>query len=109
MATVSFNGDSYSCDKAIKGSDYIHLLDASGMLVASFEGIVDFSAFTISDGAWTDAVAADECNLVTIGEDGMLHRGTYKGSDIVPISWGTSDLTAGSSALPTGTMYLVYE
>lgn len=109
MATISFNGVSYTCAKAIKGADYIHLLDDNNELVVSFEGIANFDAFVVSDGTWTEAAAADECNLVTMGEDGMLHRCAHKCSDIVPISWGTSDLTAGSSALPTGTMYLVYE
>jgi hypothetical protein len=30
-------------------------------------------------------------------------------SDVPSITYGTSDLTAGTSALATGAMYLVYE
>ena len=45
MATLKFNGSSYTVDHAVKGSNYIHGYDSAGIKIVGFEGVVDFSPF----------------------------------------------------------------
>ena len=71
MATVTYCEKSYACSTAIKGSNYIHLLDESGTLVAAFDGVSDFSKFSIDDGNWASPKIASECTIVVIGSDGI--------------------------------------
>lgn len=113
MATVTYNGASYACDKALKGTDFIHLLDANGNLTHAFDGVADFTKFTISGGSWTTPAEADDCYLATIGEDGRMQKSSHKSSEIgdkaPAYTYGTTDLTAGTSELATGRLYFVYE
>lgn len=50
MAIVTYLGESYECSRALKGSDYIHLLDANNEMIAAFDGVTSFDDFYISDG-----------------------------------------------------------
>lgn len=84
MAKVTFMGTEYECATAIRGSDYIHLIDSNGVLIATFDGIVDFSAFTITSGTWSAARSDEACNIAIIGEDGVVRRGPLKCTDIMP-------------------------
>lgn len=59
MITVAVYGESYECVTAYKGSDYIRLMDANGMVSASFTGISDFSGFSISAGNWSWSTPAE--------------------------------------------------
>lgn len=81
MATVTYLGESYSCSVALKGADYIHLLDDGGYLIAAFDGITDFSGFSIS-GSWTVPASDDDCYLAVIREDGTIGKGSHKCSDV---------------------------
>ena len=49
---VIANETEHQCARAIKGTDYIRLYDVAGMLIASFDGILNFSGYTIEDGIW---------------------------------------------------------
>ena len=49
---VRFLDKVFECEKAVKGSDFIHLYNANGGAVASFEGVSDFNLFTIEGGEW---------------------------------------------------------
>lgn len=113
MITVTYNDVSYECTTALKGADYIHLLDADGSCTAAFDGVMDFSAFAISGGDWTTPASADDCYLATIGEDGSIRKGGHKCSEIgdkaPAYTYGTEDLTAGVSELATGRLHFVYE
>ena len=82
MATVSYLNESYSCSVAFKGASYIHLLDESGGMIASFDGITDFSGFSISGGSWTTPAPDDDCYLAVIREDGTIGKGGHKCSDV---------------------------
>lgn len=82
MATVTYLGESYECSVALKGANYIHLLDAKGYLTAAFDGVSDFSGFTISGGNWTTPASDDNCHLAVIREDGTIGKGSHKCSDI---------------------------
>lgn len=102
MPTLVYLDRSYDCTTAIKGNDYIRLLDNHGCLVASFDGISDFSAFTLSGGEYTEPTPAHDCYLAVILDDGTFAKGGHRCSDIVPrsrlvtVPIGTS--WAGSSA-----------
>ena len=52
MALVTHLDQEYTCSKAIKGEDYIHLLDNEGEIKTAFDGISDFKDFSITDGEW---------------------------------------------------------
>lgn len=82
MATVTYLGESYECSVALKGANYIHLLDANGGMIASFDGITDFSGFAISGGSWTVPASDDDCYLAVIREDGTIGKGGHKCSDV---------------------------
>lgn len=75
MPNVTFNGSTYSCTTAYKGSDYIHLLDSNGAMIVAFDGVSDFSGFSISGGSWTTPSDAN-CCIAVFHEDGMLMRGS---------------------------------
>lgn len=77
MPNVTYLGTTYPCAKALKGEDYIHLLDSNGVLIVAFDGIKDFSGFTI-DTDWTIPPPNDDCYLAVIGEDGIIRKGSHK-------------------------------
>lgn len=86
MPTLEYLDKSYDCTTAIKGEDYIRLLDENGCLVASFDGIADFSAFELHGGEYTEPTPAHDCYLAVIRDDGTFARGGHRCSDIVPRS-----------------------
>lgn len=65
MATLTFNGESYTVDHAVKGADFIHGYDANAVMIVSFEGITNFSDFTY-DGTYMEPehCLAEGCNDV---------------------------------------------
>lgn len=65
MATLTYNGESYVVDHAVKGEDFIHGYDADGILIVAFEGISNFSGFTY-DGTYMEPehCLAEGCNDV---------------------------------------------
>lgn len=81
MPNVTYGGTTYPCAKALKGADYIHLLDSNGCMIAAFDGITDFTGFTI-DTDWTTPTPDGECYLAVIGDDGVIRKGTHKCCDI---------------------------
>lgn len=100
MITVTYLGESYTCSKAIKGTDYIHLLDGDGCMVVAFDGITDFTGFTIEGGSWTTPTPNNDCYLAVIGDDGVVRVGGHKCCDIgkLDITWSYG--TAGSVKMP---------
>lgn len=83
MATVTFLGESYECATAIKGDDYIHLLDANGVMIAAFDGVTDFSPFSITGGEWSEPAAASDCHLAVVREDGTVVKSDHKFCDLL--------------------------
>ena len=83
MITVTYLGESYECITALKGSDYIRLLDSVGCMVASFEGVSDFSGFEISGGEWCTPKPEGECKVAVIREDGTIAEGGHVCKDIL--------------------------
>lgn len=83
MARVTFLGETYECATALKGADYIHLLDANGEMTAAFDGVTDFDLFSISGGSWTEPTAAGDCYLAVVQDDGTVAKGGHKCCDVV--------------------------
>ena len=82
MPTLKYQGVSYDCATAIKGPDYIHLLDKNGVMVAAFDNITNFSSFTLENGSYTSPTADNNCYLAVIRDDGTFGKGDHKCSDI---------------------------
>lgn len=84
MATLTFNGVSYTVDHAVKGVNYIHGYDANSKMVVAFDNVVDFSGFTYS-GAYLNPshCLAESCNDVKYANNTLTTRdgnaifGTY--------------------------------
>lgn len=75
MPIVTYNGNEYECATALKGADYIRLLDDTGCKIVSFEGVVDFSLFKISGGSWTNTTfdtVLNACAIPAILPDGSF-------------------------------------
>lgn len=106
MATVTYNGQTFECTKAVKGTadvcgfGFIHLLDANDNLLHAFDNVTDFTAFTISGGSWTE-LDPDDCHLAVVGDDGRVYKSTLTCSALsrsrtrAMIPW---KVTAASSA-----------
>lgn len=109
MVIVTYNATNYECMSAIKGNNYVHLLDANNNLIAAFDGVVDFSSFTIYGGDWSTPTPVDNSFIATVGDDKVIRASSRRGSDIPNIQISTTDITAGSSPLDTGKFYFVYE
>ena len=72
MATITFCGESFTVDHAVKGADYVHGYDADGNLVISLDGVSDFSGITYDGTYISPAVSfAEACNDVKFC-DGIL-------------------------------------
>lgn len=97
MITVTYLGESYECTTAIKGSNYIHLLDSSGCMIASFDGISDFRGFSISGGSWCVPKSEGECKVAVIREDGTIAEGGHVCKDLLE---GKTLTQAEYNALP---------
>ena len=82
MITVTYCNKSYECATALRGANYIHLLDENGVMIAAFDGITNFVGFTISGGSWTVPASEGDCPVAVIREDGSIGKGTHKCSDI---------------------------
>lgn len=87
MATLSFNGDSFTVDHAVKGADYVHGYDASGNVIVSFDGVSDFSGITY-DGIYMDPgdCLEEPCN------DVKLCDGVFKTRSGQPITVYMTDV-----------------
>lgn len=75
MPNVTFNGNTYSCAVAYKGPDYVHLVDSNGVMIVAFDGVSDFSGFSIANGNWS-APSEKNCCIAVFHEDGTLVRGS---------------------------------
>ena len=100
MITVTFCNMTFTCEKAIKGSDYVHLVDADGNLTACFEGVTNFNKFTITGGFWTAAPSNDDCELAVVGAGGVVRKSTKKASDIASLQADVSSIKNTIAALP---------
>ena len=82
MAKVTYKNLTYTCTTALKGADYVRLLDSTGTCIASFDGIKDFTEFTISSGSWTTPTADNKCPVAVIRPDGSVAEGDHTCDEI---------------------------
>lgn len=82
MPTLKYLGESFDCATAIKGADYIHLLDDNGVMVAAFDAITDFSGFTLENGSYTSPTEEHNCKVAVIRDDGTIGVGSHTCADI---------------------------
>lgn len=78
MITVVHQGKQYTCSVAIKGADYIHLLDENGCMCTAFDGVTDFSAFQVHNGDWTLPIEDHNCRVAVVREDGSVAIGGHR-------------------------------
>ena len=109
MLTLKFMDESFDCATAIKGDNYIHLLNGDGKMIAAFDNITDFSEFTLENGAYTEPAADHDCYVAVVRDDGTLGKGGHKCSKIASKSTKTTATISstgwsGSSAPYTKTL-----
>lgn len=65
MAILTFNGNSYTVDHAVKGTDYVYGYDANGVCIVALDGVTDFSGVSY-DGVYMspETCATDPHNNV---------------------------------------------
>lgn len=104
--TVTYCNMTFNCSKAVRGSDYIHLLDANNSVIAAFEGVSNFNMFSISGGSWTTAASNDASFIAVVGEDGVIRKASKKVSDIHhTFESGLTDAVGGTGVLPATWYY----
>ena len=82
MPTLKYLDEAFDCTTAIKGDDYIHLLDDNGVMVAAFDAITDFSGFTLENGSYVSPTADHSCRVAVIRDDGTIGVGGHTCEDI---------------------------
>ena len=82
MPTLKYLDEVFDCTTAIKGDDYIHLLDDNGVMVAAFDAITDFSGFTLENGSYVSPTADHSCRVAVIRDDGTIGVGSHTCEDI---------------------------
>lgn len=111
MATVKYGDISISGAVAVKGSNYIHVLDSKGYIVGSIEGITSFDGISISDGSWASPTAASNCYVAVVMSDGTVAKGNVKNCDIltntkaITLKSGTHYGTSLPSSGTTGQLF----
>ena len=105
MLTLKYLDAVIECAVAIKGSDYIHLLDESGKMVACFDGVSDFSQFTLEGGEYTDPTEDHDCYIAVIRDDGTIGKGGHRCSDI-GVGLTIKELGTGLSLSEDGTLFI---
>lgn len=93
MPALKYLDGSYDCATAIKGPDYIRLLDENGVMVATFDNITDFSGFVLENGSYTSPTADHDCHVAVVRDDGTIGKGGHPCADI-----GTALTTASAAA-----------
>lgn len=83
MAVVTHFDKEYSCTTAIKGGDYVHLLNEDGKMIVAFDGVTDFSSFSITGGSWKTPTPENECCLAVVKDDGTIGKGGHKCSEVL--------------------------
>lgn len=101
MAVVTFLNNSIECATALKGNDYIHLLDADGVMIAAIDGITDFTGFAISGGKWTTPTAEHNCYLAVLRDDGTIGKGGHRCCDLEKTFYSVTDIGCTTASTMT--------
>lgn len=92
MPNLTFCGEVYAVDHAVKGADYIHGYDASGVCIIAFEDVADLSAISY-DGEYLAPgdCEAEVCNKV------VYCGGKLKTLSGTPLKLRTTDVAVAAS------------
>lgn len=82
MPTLKYLDRTFDCAVAIKGADYIHLLDENNVMTAAFDNITDFSDYTLENGSYTAPTAEGYCKVAVLRDDGTIGAGDHTCADI---------------------------
>lgn len=105
MAIVKHMGVEYPCSKAVRGTNYIHLLNEKGKIVVAFDGVSDFSGFSITGGSWVMPTAEDDCYVAVVKDDGTMGKGSHRCCNLIAAEVYESTPTV----LEEGKWYLIKE
>ena len=74
MPILNFHDETFHCDRAQKGKDFIRLLDNSGNALFFADGISDFSEYKLSDGTWESpyALMAPTVGAIATSANGII-------------------------------------
>lgn len=94
MPVISFCGESFTVDHAVKGADYVHGYDENSNLIVSLEGITDFSGISY-DGEYMapDSCLTERCNDVKYCGGSLKKR---DGTALTPEDLGALPLSGGT-------------
>lgn len=75
MATLTYNGEYYVVDHAVKGTDYIHGYDAKGSIIVAFNGVTDFAGFGY-DGSFMAPTSCleESCNDLKVLQNKIVRK-----------------------------------
>ena len=85
MAILTYQGITYECSRVIKGSNYIRLLDATGSMIAAFDGVVNFANFELSGCSFEEPTPDHDCFVAVIRDDGTVAKGSHRCSAIANV------------------------
>lgn len=105
MATVTYYDISFECTTALKGENYVHLLDDERAMIAAFDGVTDFTNFAITDGEWTTPTADHDCYVAVLKDDGTIGRGGHKCCELI----AAEVCESAPETLEEGKWYLIKE
>ena len=74
MAKLTFNGETYTVDYAVKGADFIHGYDSEGIKIISYDGISDFSDFGYDQSYLEPEEFFQELDNIVRHHEGALKR-----------------------------------
>ena len=98
MATITFLGESFEVDHAVKGEDYVHGYDAAGHCIISIDGVKDFSLITY-DGVYMNPreCLSEPCNSVKYC-GGSLKTADGEMVSTCKVLWENADKTSSFPA-----------
>lgn len=82
---------------------------ASRVIVSDANGLLAASDITPSNIVQKSSIPTTASRLIATNSSGALVASSLNPANVRHITYGTSDLTAGSSSLATGQIYLLYE
>lgn len=113
MAVLTFLGESYTVDHAVKGADYVHGYDANGVCIVAFEDMADLTAIGY-DGTFMAPgdCEAEVCNKVVYCGGKLKTLGgveIIKGVAVsLPASgWAGNAQTANVAGVAAGSIVIV--
>ena len=115
MPTLTFYDQTFTCARAMKGADFVRLLDENGNIVFFADGITDFSSYVLDGGTWEIPLAVKGAKVTA---DATLDAGVLK---LVPVTnakietglqitfVAPCDCTEVTSLSINGTAYYVFD